>query len=54
MTHPITCQGRNQVTRLPEALDDFVNAANTVSVIGTLVDELNLASLGFSKVMPNS
>jgi transposase/NACalpha-BTF3-like transcription factor len=54
MSHHITGQGRNQVTLFPEALDDFVNAENPVRVIDAFVDELNLASLGFNKVMPKN
>jgi transposase len=54
MSHHMTGQGRNQVTLFPEALDDFVNVENPVRVIDVFVDELNLASLGFNKVMPKN
>lgn len=54
MSHHIKGQGRNQVTLFPEVLDDFVNTENPVRVIDAFVDELNLSSLGFNKVIPKN
>jgi transposase len=43
---------RQQVTLLPECLDDFVGEDNPVRVIDIFVDELDLAGLGFCGVQP--
>lgn len=50
MSHHIKGQSRTQATLFPEALDDFVTDENPVRVIDVFVDELDLLSLGFSKV----
>jgi hypothetical protein len=39
-------QDRQQVTLLPECLDDFVAEHNPVRVVDAFVAELNLAALG--------
>lgn len=41
---------RQQVTLLPECLDDFIGEDNPVRVIDVFVDELDLTELGFSGV----
>jgi transposase len=40
-------QDRQQVTLLPESLDDFIAQENAVRVVDAFVDELDLADLGF-------
>jgi transposase len=45
-------EGRGQGTLLPELLEDYVAEDNPVRVIDVFVDELNLASLGFARVLP--
>jgi transposase len=50
MAH-VSGQSRYQSTLFPEVLDEVVAAADPVRVIDAFVDTLNLAELGFSKVM---
>src|SRR5260370_42556555 len=45
-------EDRNQVTLLPECLDDFVAEDNPVRVIDVFIDELDLTGLGFEGVAP--
>ena len=45
-------EDRNQVTLLPECLDDYIEAENPVRVIEVFVDELDLGALGFAGVEP--
>jgi len=45
-------EGRNQVTLLPECLDDYISEDNPVRVVDVFVDELNLAELGFTGISP--
>ena len=45
-------EGRDQVTLLPECLDDFVGADNPVRVVDAFVDELDLQELGFEGTNP--
>ncbi len=40
----IESAARDQVALLPECLDDYVDADNTVRVVDVFVDELDLAS----------
>ena len=40
-------QNRNQVTLLPECLDDYIGEDNPVRVVDAFVDELDLETLGF-------
>jgi transposase len=40
-------QDRNQVTLLPECLDDYIGEDNPVRVVDAFVDELDLETLGF-------
>ena len=40
-------QDRQQVTLLPESLEDFIAQDNAVRVVDAFVDELDLATLGF-------
>jgi transposase len=45
-------QDRQQVTLLPECLDDYVAEDNPVRIIEAFVEELDLASLGFAGIAP--
>ena len=45
-------EDRNQVTLLPECLDDYVAEDNPVRVIDVFIDELDLTGLGFEVVAP--
>ena len=45
---------RNQTTLFPECLDDWIDEDNPVRVIDVLVDELDLAALGFNGVDPEA
>jgi transposase len=45
-------QDRQQVTLMPECLDDFIAENNTVRVVDAFVGELDLASLGFDGADP--
>lgn len=45
-------EDRNQVTLLPECLDDYIGEDNPVRVIDAFVDELDLQSLGFEGAQP--
>jgi hypothetical protein len=49
MTH-ITGFGRDQLLLLPEAVDDYVEADNSVRFIDAFVDGLDLAGAGFARV----
>src|SRR5580704_12719487 len=50
MAH-VSGQSRYQATLFPEVLDDVVGRNDPVRVIDAFVDTLDLAELGFSKVM---
>jgi transposase len=43
---------RNQITLLPESVDDYVAEDNAVRVIDAYVDSLDLEQLGFTKTEP--
>lgn len=43
---------RDQVTLLPECLDDFIGEDNPVRVVDAFVDELDLRALGFNRAAP--
>lgn len=45
-------QDRQQVTLMPECLDDYIADENPVRIIDAFVDELNLVSLGFDRAAP--
>jgi transposase/ribosome-associated translation inhibitor RaiA len=47
-------EDRNQVTLLPECLDDYISEDNPVRVVDVFVDELDLTELGFKGVSPAS
>lgn len=52
MSRCITGQDRQQVTLLPQCLDDFIGEDNPVRGVEAFVNELNLASLGFQETTP--
>ena len=43
---------RQQVTLLPECLDDYIAEDNTVRVVEAFVEELDLAAIGFARAAP--
>ena len=45
-------QARQQVTLMPECLDDFIAEDNPVRVVDAFVNELNLQALGFDGAQP--
>ncbi len=53
MTH-ITGHDRDQMLLLPEAVDDYVGADNPVRFIEAFIDGLDLAALGFARVVPEA
>jgi hypothetical protein len=53
MSH-ITGHARSPTLLLPEAVDDYVGAANPVRFIDAFVDGLDLAAAGFEGVTPKS
>jgi transposase len=52
MTRYIQGIDRNQVTLLPESLDDFVAEESPIRVVDVFVDQLNLFQLGFDGAEP--
>ena len=44
-------EDRSQSTLLPERLDDYVTEDNPVRVVDVFVDNLDLATLGFDRVV---
>ena len=38
---------RDQITILPDCLEDYVSAENSVRVIDAFVEQLDIAALGF-------
>lgn len=49
----ISGENRNQVTLLPDSIDDYVDDNNSVRVIDAYINSLNLFELGFSRSQPN-
>src|SRR5687767_11725949 len=54
MPRYVESQDRQQVTLLPECLDDFIGENNPVRVVDAFVDELDLAGMGFEGMAPAS
>ena len=52
MKRYISGESRDQITLLPDCLDDYIDEDNPVRVIDLFVDELNLAGLGFDGATP--
>ena len=51
MSRFIEGEDRQQVTLLPECLDDYVAEDNTVRVVDAFISELDLVALGFGSAM---
>lgn len=49
----ISGDDRNQITLMPDSVEDYVDDNNSVRVIEAYVNSLNLMDLGFSKPRPN-
>ncbi len=49
----IAGENREQITMLPNCLDDYVGEENTVRVIDAFVESLDMEGLGFEKSVPN-
>lgn len=45
-------EDRQQVTLMPECLDDYIGEDNPVRVVDAFVEELDLHALGFQGVEP--
>ena len=43
---------RGQSTLFPECLEDWIDENNPVRVVDVFVDELDLANVGFARVVP--
>ncbi len=52
MNRFIEGEDRQQVTMLPECLDDYIAEDNLVRVVDVFVEELDLRALGFDGVNP--
>ena len=52
MSRYIEGQDRQQVTLLPECLDDFIADDNTVRIVDVFINELDLVGLGFDGAKP--
>lgn len=52
MSRYIEGQDRQQVTLLPECLDDFIAEDNTVRIVDVFINELDLVGLGFEGANP--
>jgi len=49
----INGEDRNQITLMPDCIDDYVSDDNTVRVIDAYVNSLNMQALGFSRSKPH-
>jgi len=49
----ISGEERNQITLMPDSVEDYVDDNNSVRVIDAYINSLNLAALGFAKPQPN-
>jgi transposase len=52
MKRYIQGKSRDQITLLPEWLDDYIAEDNPVPVVDVFVDEINLLELGFEGISP--
>lgn len=52
MSRFVEGQDRQQVTLLPECLDDFIAEDNTVRIVDVFIEELDLVALGFDGAKP--
>ena len=49
----ISGEERNQITLMPDSVEDYVDDNNSVRVIEAYINSLNLMDLGFAKPQPN-
>jgi transposase len=49
----ITGESRNQITLLPECIEDYVGEDNPVRVIDAFVNQMNMDEAGFKRAKPN-
>lgn len=49
----ITGADRNQITLLPESVEEYISEENSVRVIDAYIDSLDLEQLGFAKTVPS-
>lgn len=54
MSRFIEGQDRQQVTLMPESLDDFIAEDNTIRIVNAFVNELDLAAQEFQGMQPAS
>jgi transposase len=54
MSRFIVVEDRQQVTLLPECLDDYIAEDNTVRVVDAFVSELDMVALGFEGANPSA
>ncbi len=47
-------EDRQQATLLPDCLEDYVTDDNPTRVVDVFIEELDLAAVGFSGVVPES
>jgi transposase len=50
----IAGEDRQQITLLPDCLDDYITADNPVRLVEVFVDELDLTTLGFAGAVPEA
>ncbi|KAB7781867.1 Mobile element protein [Methylorubrum populi] len=50
----IAGEDRQQITLLPDCLDDYITADNPVRLVEVFVDELDLGALGFAGAVPEA
>jgi transposase len=50
----ITGEGRQQIMLLPECLDDYITADNTVRLVEVFVDEFDLGAFDSAGAMPEA
>lgn len=49
----ISGDSRNQVTLLPDSIEEYIDANNSARVIDAYINSLDLLALGFSRPQPN-
>jgi len=52
MSRFVEGQARNQVTLLPECLDDYIAQDSTVRLVDAFIEELDMVALGFAGATP--
>jgi transposase len=49
----ISGESRNQITLLPDSIEDYVDDNNSLRVIDVYINNLDLTALGFSRPRPH-